>query len=349
MIDKISNQPIQTAESGSEITSDTPKMVSDEQTTPILVPGPLFQRKAVLEDVSKTEFSLPAQNTILTPVFINEQSEPLLEENVSNGSQKFSSIESEYDDLSFKGPLYLKELALNAFLLLYKRDSYNCLWDIIGNNQELMTVSCKGKSLLRTALDLGRIRAAKALIDRGADIHEGSEEGYQLSLSFWAIRQQKPAFLKLFFHHMTPYEVSQYRQMRYPGGETLLHIAARYGNKEIIDFLIEKEFNPNIQNENGDTPLHFAASTNDIKLVSAFFKKKIPLRTDPSIRNVHREFPENMSLNFQIRRYLYRQRYQYILSRKMLSLSERRYEWLTKESLRRASFLFKCKEKEGRE
>lgn len=44
---------------------------------------------------------------------------------------------------------------------------------------------------------------------------------------------------------------------------TLLHIAARSGNLETVEFLIEKGFHINERNKNNETPLHHAIAIKD--------------------------------------------------------------------------------------
>jgi hypothetical protein len=43
-------------------------------------------------------------------------------------------------------------------------------------------------------------------------------------------------------------------------GDTLLHVAAHYGQTDVVSYLIEKGISPNVTNPAGLTPLHFAAA-----------------------------------------------------------------------------------------
>ena len=50
-------------------------------------------------------------------------------------------------------------------------------------------------------------------------------------------------------------------------GETVLHLAVKYGHKRIVNFLLTQEVNVNAQNVSGDTPLHYAAETGRFEFV----------------------------------------------------------------------------------
>eukprot|EP01017_Pseudomicrothorax_dubius_P039678 TRINITY_DN6113_c0_g1_i1.p1 TRINITY_DN6113_c0_g1~~TRINITY_DN6113_c0_g1_i1.p1 ORF type:complete len:132 (+),score=18.08 TRINITY_DN6113_c0_g1_i1:64-459(+) len=47
---------------------------------------------------------------------------------------------------------------------------------------------------------------------------------------------------------------------------TLLSVAAKMGDPEVVSLLLQKGANPNKANKNGDTPLHFALSFNNLEI-----------------------------------------------------------------------------------
>ncbi|AOA65270.1 hypothetical protein PP7435_CHR4-0365 [Komagataella phaffii CBS 7435] len=64
-----------------------------------------------------------------------------------------------------------------------------------------------------------------------------------------------------------------------PNGYTPIHAAAAYGHKELIRYLIEKGADINIQDQDGDTPLHHVESLEIAQLLVEEFK------ADPRITN----------------------------------------------------------------
>ena len=48
---------------------------------------------------------------------------------------------------------------------------------------------------------------------------------------------------------------------------TPLHLAARYGHKEIVEYLVEKGADVNAKDKEGWTPLHFAAQEGHTEIV----------------------------------------------------------------------------------
>lgn len=220
------------------------------------------------------------------------------------------------------------------------RDSENCLRDILSFYQNVTTVLPNKKTPLRNALDFNRLRSGSVLIEMGANVHE-CEDGYQeLSLVYYAIRQNQPKFLNLLLSHMTKEEVQSYADMRYPEGNTLLHVATRYANQDMVCLLLDKGFNPNTPNEKGETPLHWAAASNNLKIVYPFFRNKTPILSDPTLKTNKRERITSFSSNGIVRSCLYKQRYKHVIARKMIPFTTRRYQWLTKKALHRANGLF---------
>ena len=49
-------------------------------------------------------------------------------------------------------------------------------------------------------------------------------------------------------------------------GFTPLHIAAKYGNIKVVQLLLQKDADPNVQGKNGLTPLHVATHYNHVNV-----------------------------------------------------------------------------------
>ena len=59
------------------------------------------------------------------------------------------------------------------------------------------------------------------------------------------------------------------------GGNSLVCLAALHGDHEMIKVLIENGFDPNIPNNQGDTPLHHAITGEKIKCVDLLIQKGV--------------------------------------------------------------------------
>ena len=55
--------------------------------------------------------------------------------------------------------------------------------------------------------------------------------------------------------------------------ETALHLAAQYGHRDVVEYLLEKRANPAIVSSKGETPLDLAAQYGHVDVVSVFVCK----------------------------------------------------------------------------
>jgi ankyrin repeat protein len=81
-----------------------------------------------------------------------------------------------------------------------------------------------------------------------------------------------------YLQHMSPDSKDE-------NGYSILSAAASYGHKELVRILIEEfKANPNIQDEEGDAPLHICQDIDTIKLL-------VQLGADPTLRNHENKLP----------------------------------------------------------
>ena len=57
-------------------------------------------------------------------------------------------------------------------------------------------------------------------------------------------------------------------------GETPLHLAARAGHKEIVEFLLTRKADVNVRDNDGDTPLHLAARMGEKDVAELLLARK---------------------------------------------------------------------------
>lgn len=56
-------------------------------------------------------------------------------------------------------------------------------------------------------------------------------------------------------------------------GFTPLHVAAKYGNLKVVQMLIRRGTNPNVEGKNGLTPLHVATHYNRVNVALYLLEK----------------------------------------------------------------------------
>jgi ankyrin repeat protein len=110
-----------------------------------------------------------------------------------------------------------------------------------------------GKPPIYAAIDKGHTEVLRYLMQLGADVK------LQEAKEWWV---ESPLYLALENH--APFELikilvdngADIKKMCH--GESLLHVAVRHGDKECVEYLLEKGANPNTSNDKGETPLQCA-------------------------------------------------------------------------------------------
>jgi ankyrin repeat protein len=77
-------------------------------------------------------------------------------------------------------------------------------------------------------------------------------------------------------------------------GNTLLIYATQNNLKSIVELLLLKNADPNIQNNFGNTPLHIAYNNNNTFIINLLFENG----ADQKIKNIKGLFPWQMTKNF---------------------------------------------------
>ncbi len=86
------------------------------------------------------------------------------------------------------------------------------------------------------------------------------------------VPQEKPTSTEF------PKEFAYICREKSPNGQTILHLAASFVNDaHLIEFLIKGGADPHAKNSEGDTPLHFAASSNHIQAAKGLLQGKAQL------------------------------------------------------------------------
>jgi len=111
------------------------------------------------------------------------------------------------------------------------------------------------QTALQWAVTSGDIKSAKMLIDHGAAVHIKDIDGYNLITV--AAQFKQPGMLE-FLHHYTDIDGCSVDEQ----GRNALHWTAYKNNFICTEVLIFNKLDPNIQDQQGNLPLHYACKQN---------------------------------------------------------------------------------------
>jgi len=139
---------------------------------------------------------------------------------------------------------------------------------------ELNTINKSGHTALYYALDTGKIRAYRELLNRGVSIEREIQNGIPLIL---AACRQAPWFLieEIIKKGGNVFQINNL-------GQSALHLAAVGNTKDVVEGLVKKyNLDVNLKDGKGMTPLHHAVESLSVDKVQIL----LDLGADPAIRN----------------------------------------------------------------
>ena len=141
------------------------------------------------------------------------------------------------------------------------------------------------------AVKNGTASEVKAALAAGADPGARARAG-MTPLHFAAAKKNpNPSVTKALIEAGADPDARLDNGVGWPGGmSTPLHIAAIF-NPSVITALIEGGANPDARNEDGDTPLHFAAKNPNPSVITAVITALIEGGADPAARNEDSDTP----------------------------------------------------------
>ncbi|MEI8124437.1 MAG: ankyrin repeat domain-containing protein [Parachlamydiaceae bacterium] len=137
-------------------------------------------------------------------------------------------------------------------------------WNLRFINAFNYTFDRRGTSMLHIACSNNYSDIVDWLITQGADVSRADLKGDCPIHA--ATRKQSLTVVKTLVDHGA--SVDQKQGLFSDVRQAPMHIAAINGSIDIIEFLLSKEADPNIQDSNGDTPLHYAVINNQQAVVS---------------------------------------------------------------------------------
>ena len=138
------------------------------------------------------------------------------------------------------------------------RNRHDFIRDLVAHNANINAIDDSGSTPLHLSASHGCTEATRALLELGADMeHKNSKGEMPAHVAARGSVSCMEAFINSGFDLNT----------RGPGYETVLHIAARYHNDEMVKYLLKKQkanLDINARNCAGQTPLQLAGSNSDI-------------------------------------------------------------------------------------
>ncbi|KAF2903365.1 hypothetical protein ILUMI_02821, partial [Ignelater luminosus] len=127
----------------------------------------------------------------------------------------------------------------------------NTIESLLSHGLDINSTDKEGKTPLHWASFSGRKDIVKLFLSKGAKIN-AEDKGGNTPL-YWAIRTNHIQVVKLL--------LTQSKQTKLPNN--CLHVAAKYGNKDLISLLLLKGAQINLKDSHGMTALHHAANNAD--------------------------------------------------------------------------------------
>ncbi|OXV07870.1 hypothetical protein Egran_04368 [Elaphomyces granulatus] len=122
---------------------------------------------------------------------------------------------------------------------------------LIENGADVNTKGGNGFTALYTAARKGRDTTVRTLIDKGADINTATPDTHVPNST--AAAQQRDERMK------RPSLTKNRDYMKLRGGETPLHVAAKWGHVRVVKLLVENGADVHAEDQHGRTSLHWAA------------------------------------------------------------------------------------------
>lgn len=211
----------------------------------------------------------------------------------SDGNRKIEKI------IVSKTPMEMAEEATQAL----QRNDVQSFFDIIEKAKDYNLVNSKGDSMLLVAVSLGNYDAVLRLLSLGADVNKQNsytrdtpvlrslytnhdditrllvasdanlnlENNYRHSPIFVAVERQKGEFVDLFITSGAQSGINSDNLFRWVTKRNLIGILA----------MLKGGIDPNVKNEQGNTPLIIAASLGDVEAV----RNLLAYRADPNAAN----------------------------------------------------------------
>lgn len=211
----------------------------------------------------------------------------------SDGNRKIEKI------IVSKTPMEMAEEATQAL----QRNDVQTFFDIIDKAKDYNLVNSKGDSMLLVAVSLGNYDAVLRLLSLGADVNKQNsytrdtpilrslytnhdditrllvasdanlnlENNYRHSPIFVAVERQKGEFVDLFITSGAQAGINSDNLFRWVTKRNLIGILA----------MLKGGVDPNVKNEQGNTPLIIAASLGDVESV----RNLLAYRADPNAAN----------------------------------------------------------------
>ncbi len=146
------------------------------------------------------------------------------------------------------------------------------------NGGSVNSIDEQGRSALLQAIALKDIDLARFVIEKGADINFKSQGQNKDTPLFLAVKQGDPVLVDLLLNHHVAINEKDVK------GYTVLHHAILAGKYQLFNVLVKKGASLNLPANDGCTPLHLAAMSNNIEIITKVIPELCADKTHSLVR-----------------------------------------------------------------
>lgn len=174
----------------------------------------------------------------------------------------------------------------------------------------------------------------KMLVEEGCDVFRKDSSG--TTIFYDLIQNNDLPVVKLILSLLSNEQLKKLRSERCLKDDTLLHMAVYYCPPRMTKLLLSYQFDPNVQNRDGQTPLHLLDFRHEVATANAFFNVPGAIKPNLMIRDCNGKTAEQVCAevkqSYPVFKVLRAARRRFVLERKKMTYQERRLLFLKEQA-----------------